>query len=136
MRSDRVMTDVANALGELGVPSAGFHSRQATTSILREATLILTADARQNAWIVEETPGLFRRTYLIRQAARLLSDLPGGADPVAFLERVKDRPRPDDDIDDPYRKGPEAARRAVREIDEALAIILPAIGATGSAHSG
>ncbi len=136
MRSDRVMTDVASALADLGVPADAFHSRQATTPILREATLILTADARQTAWIIDEAPALLRRTYLIRQAARLLTELPVGAEPVAFLERMRDRPRPEDEIDDPFRKGAEAAQRAVREIDEALSIILPALGAAGPAHFG
>ena len=124
-----MLTAVRSVLDDLGVPHDGFKSRQATVPMLREASLILTASTPQNEWIVDEAPGIFRRTYLIKHAARLLADLPPGEDPLKFLQKARDRPLPQDEIDDPFRKGDQAARTAVEQIDAALQVILPALGA-------
>lgn len=129
VRSDRVLTAVRTVLEDLGVPHDNFKSRQATVPMLHEATLILTASAPQNEWIVDEAPGMFRRTYLIKQAARLLASMPEGQDPLKFLEKTRDRPLPQDEIEDPFRKGQPVAQSAVEQIDAALRVILPALGA-------
>lgn len=131
VRSDRVLREVERRLAAMDVPAGGFHSRQATPAILGEARLLLTAGRLQNDWIVDETPALYRRTYTIRQAARLLRDLPDGADPLAHLARTKDRLTDGDEVEDPIRKGGAAAEQAVDQIDEALRVILPALGALG-----
>nr|WP_246306227.1 hypothetical protein [Allobranchiibius huperziae] len=131
VRSDRVLREVERQLALMDVPAGGFRSRQATPAILGEARLILTAGRPQNDWIVDETPTLYRRTYTIRQAARLLRDLPPGADPLAHLARTKDRITELDEVEDPIRKGGAAAGQAVGQIDEALRVILPALGALG-----
>ncbi len=129
VRSDRVLTAVGIELDALGVPRDSFTSRQATIPMLGEATLILTASAPQNAWIVDEAPGVFRRTYLMKQAARLLADLPPGEDPLVFMDKTRDRPLSQDEIEDPFRKSHDAAQAAVEQIDAALRVILPALGA-------
>ena len=129
VHSDRVLRDVERRLAVMDVPAGGFRSRQATPGILGEARLILTAGRLQNDWIVDETPALYRRTYTIRQAARLLRDLPQGAEPLEHLARTKDRLSDDDEVEDPIRKGGAAAGQAVTQIDEALRVILPALGA-------
>ncbi|MBO1755221.1 low molecular weight phosphatase family protein [Allobranchiibius sp. CTAmp26] len=129
VRSDRVLREVERRLAVMEVPAGGFHSRQATPAILGEARLILTAGRLQNDWIVDETPFLYRRTYTIRQAARLLRDLPQGGEPLEHLARTKDRLTDDDEVEDPIRKGVAAAGEVVDQIDEALRVILPALGA-------
>lgn len=128
VRSDHVLVDVGVVLNELGVPTSGFRSRQATPQMLRDATLILTAGTAQNNWIVNEAPAVFRRVLLIKQAARLLADLPAGEDPLEFLERVRDRATPGDEIEDPYGRGAKAAQHAVAQVDKALTTVLPALG--------
>ena len=129
VRSDRVLHEVDRELALLQVPTGGFRSRQATPAILREARLILTAGRPQNDWIVDEAPALYQRTYTIRQAARLLGGLPQGVDPLEHLAQTKDRLTTDDEVEDPIRKGGAAAAQAVAQIEQALRVILPALGA-------
>ncbi len=69
------------------------------------------------------------RCLSIRQAARLLAKLPPGEGPLAFLEKTRDRPLPEDEIDDPFHQRPPAARVAVKQLDAALGVILLASGA-------
>ncbi len=127
VRSDQVLTAVAEALGERGVACTPFHSRQADPGLLQRADLILTAGHAQAVWIAEEAPGAFRRTFTIRQAARLLADRPEGGDAVQFLTGCSDRSGVQDEIADPFRQGREAAYEAVQQIDEALGVVIPAL---------
>lgn len=136
VRSDRVLREVERHLASMDVPATGFRSRQATPAILGEARLILTAGRPQNDWIVDEAPSLYRRTYTIRQAARLLRDLPPGAEPLEHLARTKDRVTEQDEVEDPIRRGVTAAGRAVAQIEEALGVILPALGAVDPSRAG
>lgn len=80
-------------------------------------------------WILEEWPRAVSRTFLLRHAARLLPQAPEGghdpADPARWLRAEGGRSVPQDEIEDPFRKGPEAAAVAVERIQEALDALLP-----------
>jgi protein-tyrosine phosphatase len=72
----RVHPLAVEALGRRGVPVAAGGAHAVTVDDLERADLVLTAGRRQRSWAVERCPSAVRRTFTIRQFARLCS---GGA---------------------------------------------------------
>lgn len=106
------------ALARRGVPVAGGGAHAVTVDDLERADLVLTAGRRQRAWVVERCPGAVRRTFTIRQFARLceggasaerLGDVIGGPDLIelAAIGRTVTQPgtEADDGIIDPIGGG-------------------------------
>jgi protein-tyrosine phosphatase len=54
-----------------GIDAADFAARQLNFRIINDAELILTMTLRQRAWIAEEVPAAIRRTFTMREFARL-----------------------------------------------------------------
>jgi protein-tyrosine phosphatase len=71
----RQMADLVRAAG--GNPD-GFAARQLTPAMVREADLVLALTRRHRAAIVDLVPGAVRRTFTLRELARLASSV----DPV------------------------------------------------------
>ncbi|WP_028047249.1 protein-tyrosine-phosphatase [Cellulomonas sp. URHE0023] len=102
-----------------GADPAGFTSRQLDESMIRSADLVIGLTRKHRSAVVELVPAAVRRTFTLRELARLAADvdpaaLPGAnattADrlralvPVAGLRRGMVSYRPtDDDVVDPYR---------------------------------
>lgn len=127
----------------LGASLSGFAARQLTTPMLTQADLVLALSAEHRSLILELAPAAFRKTFTLREFARILQDGPqealGGAeDPV---ESVRDAWRAaiakaaglrqadstaDDDVTDPYRQGPEVYRTMAEELVPAVDAILTA----------
>ncbi|MCT2008030.1 low molecular weight phosphatase family protein [Micrococcus lylae] len=104
-------------------------ARQLTRSLLEEADLVLTMGPDHRRWILDAWPQHGRKVLLLCQAARIMSDLPPdlGLDRlVAHLwsHRSAD---PADEVQDPYKRGPEAMATAARQIDAAMDVIAPAL---------
>ena len=104
-------------------------ARQLTRSLLEEADLVLTMGPDHRRWILDAWPQHGRKVLLLCQAARIMSDLPPDLELdrlVAHLwsHRSAD---PSDEVQDPYKRGPEAMATAARQIDTAMDVIAPAL---------
>jgi protein-tyrosine phosphatase len=99
---------MAALLGDGGVESDSFRARRLSEQILKDADLILTMTRAQRGLVVELWPAAVRRTFTLREFARLLSwvdssRLPAGTPaerlgaviPLALAERGRERRLPD-----------------------------------------
>jgi protein-tyrosine phosphatase len=108
---------MAALLRDSGVKSDSFEARRLSEQMLKEADLILSTTLAQRGLVVELWPAAIRRTFTLREFARLLSwvdasVLPAGttadrlraAIPLAAAARGRKRRSPDeDDVIDPFR---------------------------------
>lgn len=108
-------------LAAAGVAADDFLARQLTEEMVRRADLVLALTRAHRAAVVELVPAAVRRTFTLREFARLSAGvdptaLPGGAPPVrlralvqlAAAQRGRLPVRPtDDDVIDPYRRSDE-----------------------------
>lgn len=103
-----------------------FRARRLTSEIAHEADLLLVMAAEHRLYILEEWPDLVRRTWLLRQAARVAPGLAhmGPADLVSVQRANPAPPMSSDTIPDPYGQGPAAAARAAARIETALQQVL------------
>lgn len=69
-------------LQDSGVSGEGFAARLLTESMISGADLVLTATREHRAAVVEESPAALRRTFSVREFARLA----GQVDPVRIDE--------------------------------------------------
>ncbi len=115
--------------GTLDAPDAGFRSRRLTREIVEQADLILTAESSHRAFVLEEHPQALRKVFTLGQFARAAEaapDLHGRA----LLKQAGERrtaPLPEDDIDDPYRRGDVAAKAAAGKMSTMLSVIVAAL---------
>jgi len=136
--------DAVSALAELGVEPDDFAARELVEEIVEEQDLVLTATREHRAAAVSMMPRASRRTFTIREFARLVeavdvSTLDAGdpaeaGDPVERARALVDAaasqrgyvraPSPAaDDVADPYRRSINAFRDAAQQIDAATAVI-------------
>jgi sulfate adenylyltransferase len=114
-----------------GIDSGTFRSRAVTRELLEEADLVLTAEAAQRGYLLDDHPGMFRKVFTLGQAAEAIGRLEPGLTPaqvVARLGAARGNADPALDVPDPYRRGPEAAAAAAEHITRLLAAVLPALG--------
>ena len=119
-----VYEHVANELIERGYNPEGFASRQLNEQIIENATIILVAEKVHADWIVREWPQHHAKIKLLKQAARIREDA-RRAEPLSYLYAYGARPLDSDKLEDPYRRGPAAAKVAVEEVEQSLRVILP-----------
>ena len=123
-------------LAERGLDAGGFRARQLEARQVREADLVLTMTARQRGAAVALVPAAVRRTFTLRELARLLDGVDpervaqagadgtgerlGAALPLAAARRGF-RPDPrEDDVADPYGRDDQAFRRAFDAVTDAV----------------
>lgn len=136
---------MAALLGE--VPD-DLRARQLTPDLVRSAGLVLTLTRDHRRSVVAAVPAAVRRTFTLREFADLATaaagTVAGAATPglaLAGLVRVApqfrgQRATDEDDIEDPYRLGPDVFARVLGAIDDAvgaLASVLPAVTERGRA---
>ncbi|WNB85216.1 low molecular weight phosphatase family protein [Cellulomonas sp. ATA003] len=121
----------------VGVSVDGFAARQLTEAILRESDLVLALTKAHRSKIVALHPGVVRRTFTLRELARLASgvdpaDLPAGttADrlraliPLAAAQRgLQAGATADDDVVDPWGRSDEVFAQSFDELRPAVATI-------------
>lgn len=122
--TDRPMDPpMAAELTARGVDPSGFRSRRLTIPMVAAADLVLTMEVRHRQFVLDERPELYRRVLTLGQASRMLDGTPtaAGADTgPALLGALRERflvAEPEDDVADPYGRGPEAAATAARQIE-------------------
>lgn len=116
---------------ELESRGVNYHSHQAkqiTAQLLEESALVLVMEKEHLNWIVREWPQYRSKVHLLKQMARVKDTAGRRVDPIAFMYKLGEAPIAGDRIADPYRKGPEAARIAVEEVELALTKIIPWLG--------
>ncbi|MEN0128973.1 MAG: hypothetical protein AAGC49_05990 [Brevundimonas sp.] len=139
------MTDEMAALvATHGGAVTGFEARQVTAELVLQANVILTATRRHRSAVVELAPSAVRRTFTLREFARIAasidpSDLPGAgattADrlaaliPLATARRgtVRARVAADDDVVDPYGGNGQLYARSFAELEPAVRTIVAAV---------
>ncbi len=118
-----------------GASSEGFSARQLTREILDRQDLVLALTREHRSRIVELRPALLKKTFTLRELARVLPTIDGArgvhpgerwerAIPLAMRARTMHRSAPeDDDVVDPYRRGDqvfEAMRQQLAPAVQAL----------------
>ncbi len=119
---------MAAELERRGADSDGFRSRRLTRSLVDDADVVLTATAAHRTFVLQERPGAVRRTFTLGQLAAALGEVPDdvhGADLLVAARRARATATADDDVADPYGRGPDAAAAAARHLDELLERVLP-----------
>ncbi|WP_246125215.1 arsenate reductase/protein-tyrosine-phosphatase family protein [Cellulomonas xylanilytica] len=138
------MTDeMAAMVAGQGVDPQGFEARQLVPALVQQADLVLALTRRHRSAIVEMVPSAVRRTFTLRELARLVADvdpatLPGSnattADrvralvPVAASRRGLMAHRPaDDDVVDPYRGNAALYQKSFGQLLPAIETIVAAV---------
>jgi protein-tyrosine phosphatase len=101
----------------------GFAARQLAPEMIEQSDLVLTATRELRSQVLAEAPNALRRTFTILEFAALVEHSEGGT--AAELVRWAGAHRSlvgnlDQDVPDPYRRGPEEHARAARAIDVAV----------------
>ena len=124
------------ALQALGVTAAEFAARDVDAAMLVASDLVLTATRQHRSLVVSAEPSVVRRTFTIKEFARLAASLDGDAvpTPAALVERVAGQrgwlpavSAAEDDVADPYGSPAERYTRTAAELDEAVTAIAIAL---------
>jgi sulfate adenylyltransferase len=113
-----------------------FRSRAATPQLVDSADLVLTAEASHRTRLLEDRPAAFRKIFTVGQfvaSARAADPSLRGRDLLQALENRRVPATPEHDIDDPYRRGPEAARRAAVTMEALLEVLVDRLRSQGPA---
>ncbi|MGD7708203.1 hypothetical protein [Microlunatus sp. Y2014] len=131
-----------NLLTGLGVSSRGFAARLLTEEMVREAQLVLTLTREHRGSVVELLPGAVRRTFTLRELARIISMHGLGGPYATYAEglsalvfeagRLRTSAPPqrptDDDIIDPYGQSRSTFEESFEQIRLATDTIIAAVG--------
>jgi protein-tyrosine phosphatase len=132
----------ADIISTYGGSPEGFAARQLTPKILRDTDLVLTMAARHRGEVLQMDASLLRRTFTIREFARMLDvlaqrdtspapaadvpvlwrGLPARAASVRHLALAEEAS--DNDVVDPYRRGEDIYRQMEDELAPAILTIL------------
>ena len=129
---------MAMLLRKSGVEDVPFEARRLSEQMLRGADLVLPLTRAHRSLVVELWPAAVRRTFTLREFARLLrwvdpSALPAGtpadrlraAIPLAAAERGRERTSgDDDDVIDPFRLREEVYEDSFAQITSAVEVIV------------
>jgi protein-tyrosine phosphatase len=128
------------ALRELGGDSSGHVARMLTGALAEDADLVLTAESGHREQVLQAVPLAFRRTFTLREFARLgagLGSLPEPSE-AALRQRVAevaarrgwaDAPEPGaDEIGDPFGATLAVARSCAAAIAAAIDGTIAALG--------
>ncbi|MFZ2015967.1 MAG: adenylyl-sulfate kinase [Nocardioides sp.] len=130
---DSEVSDTMDAeFARWGTETEGFRSRPATAALLAEADLVLTAEATHRTQLLELDPAAFRKILTLGQfveTARAADPSLRGRALLETLERRRVPASPAHDIADPYRRGPEAARKAAAAMEGMLEVLVDRLSA-------
>src|SRR4051812_13414461 len=131
----------AYALKEIGIDPSRHVAQRLTPGLVNAADLILTATTDHRSVVVQQAPLAFRRTFTLREFARLGTDLgplSGVVDPDVLRKRVAevaeqrgwvDPAGPgEDDIGDPFGADVDVARTCVAQTAQTMTGVISALG--------
>ena len=125
---------MAELLQARGVDTSAFRSRPMTRELLSEADLVITAEAAHRSFVLEDVPGSFRKVFTLGQLAETVAAMPPGLRGGAYVQALSEHRTAAGmqlDVQDPYRRGPAAARAAADHIDAFLRVVVPALVESG-----
>lgn len=96
-------------------------SRILSAEILRESDVVLTMEFAHHMRILDQWPDAVGRVFGLRQFVDGLERVNASGPPADRVALVRDAVAPNSmmwDIDDPYRRGPRAARACADQLDE------------------
>ncbi len=104
---------IAEIAARHGLSMSGFDAKELTPELIKQAHLILTMEREHRSRIVQLVPAALRRTFTLRELARILPHVPAetAAQPaqrwhslVALAQRYRRQPEEPsfDDVVDPY----------------------------------
>jgi sulfate adenylyltransferase len=128
--SHPVDVDMAAELAARDLDHTDFRSRRLLADHVRQSDLVLTMEAAQRTYVLQEWPAAIRRVYTLGQLAQALRSTDDGLTGQALLRELRrgqPTARPEDDVVDPYGRGPAAAATAARQIEELLVRIVPVV---------
>jgi protein-tyrosine phosphatase len=132
---DPIDDSTAAVLRQVGLDPSRHRGTQVTPAMATQADLVLTASREHRDLLLTEAPTILRRTFTMKEFARLVHSIPNGmglreAVEAAHLRRphVGRVPGSEDDISDPYRQEVGVARVAVDQIGTALATAMHLLG--------
>jgi protein-tyrosine phosphatase len=130
------------ALADLGVDADECEGRNVSEQLLDEADLILTATKQHRSQVVSAMPTVVRRTFTIKEFARLagslsLNDIEAATDGAEGTDRVhwavervaRQRgllppvPQHEDDVADPYRQPAKRFAQTAAELSPAIDVL-------------
>lgn len=123
-----VARHVDTELAERGATYDQHVAKQITERLVKESALVLVMEKEHLDWIVHEWPQYRSKVHLLCQMARVQKQAGKRVDPVAFMMQYDAEPLAEDEVDDPYLRGPDAAKVAIQRIQEALDIVVPWLG--------
>ncbi|WP_209717741.1 hypothetical protein [Marmoricola sp. OAE513] len=112
----------AELVGYGGDPK-GFAARQLTPDLIEGADLILTATRDLRSQVLSESPGALRRTFTILEFAALtgMNDATSPAEVVKWAGAHRSAAGSvEQDVPDPFRRGPEMHAAAAAAIHDAV----------------
>ncbi|MCC3302953.1 arsenate reductase/protein-tyrosine-phosphatase family protein [Arthrobacter sp. zg-Y895] len=127
---------VAGFVNIFGGDSAGFAARQLSAEILEGQDLVLGMTRAHRSKIVELAPAFLRRTFTLRELARLLPLVDADPDAPAVdrwqaatakvlrLRSAHPVGPQEDDVVDPYRRSDAVYQQMVRELSPAVGNLL------------
>ncbi|WP_342022265.1 low molecular weight phosphatase family protein [Arthrobacter citreus] len=127
---------VAGFIHVFGADSSNFVSRQLNANILAGQGLVLALTRAHRSKIVELAPGLLRRTFTLRELARLLPLVEGQRDVGASerwtaavaralrLRTANPVGPEEDDVVDPYRRSEDVYQQMVHQLTPAVDTLL------------
>ncbi|WP_298462487.1 low molecular weight phosphatase family protein [uncultured Cellulomonas sp.] len=137
-----VPTQMATLVEAAGASVAGFAARQLTEAILKESDLVLALTKAHRSRIVAMHPGAVRRTFTLRELARLAAGidpaaLPEGSTaerlaaliPLAAAQRgMQAGVTGSDDVVDPWGHSDDVFAQSFAELQPAVATIARVVG--------
>jgi protein-tyrosine phosphatase len=129
---------MAALLRSKGIREMPFAARRLSEQLLKETDLVLPLTRAQRGLVVELWPAVVRRTFTLREFARLLGSVDqaaisetstaerlSAAIPLAAAQRGRERAMPqEDDVVDPYRLGDEVYSESFGQIFSAVQVII------------
>jgi protein-tyrosine phosphatase len=113
----------AEELRSYGGDPTGFAARQLTPDIVEGSDLVLTATRELRSQVLAELPTALRRTFTVLEFAALVEQAEGSTprDLVTWAGAHRSLVAGvEQDVPDPYRRGPDAHARAAAAMDAAV----------------
>jgi protein-tyrosine-phosphatase len=121
---------MADQLIRRGLDPSPFRSRRLQPEMIDSADVVLTMEASQCRLILELRPGAVGRTFSLGQFARGAAGLQedrASEPPLTAVGLRQPEARDEDDVVDPYGRGPAAAQQAADRIERLLASVVPVL---------
>jgi len=124
----------ASVLNDIGIDTSGHRGRQFQPAMAARADLVLTAETAHRDRIMSVVPTAFRRTFTMKEFARLARHA-SGSDPAEIVSVLAARrhadgalPKGVDNLTDPYRGTVSQARSVVKEVIAVVQTTLTTLG--------